>query len=85
MHDSSNATAVESQEEIAIESRFLWPLERVVQARGRETMPLRFRDNYGYRGGEIDPWGSCVPWLTPGFHNAAKRPGAAGQVDSKAL
>eukprot|EP00966_Prymnesium_polylepis_P187731 4352235-Prymnesium_polylepis.1 len=45
MHDSSNATEVESREEIAMESRFSRPLERVVQARGRETMPLRLRDD----------------------------------------
>eukprot|EP00966_Prymnesium_polylepis_P170958 3951846-Prymnesium_polylepis.1 len=45
MHDSSNVTAVESREEIAMESRFSRPLEPVVQARGREMMPLRFRDD----------------------------------------
>eukprot|EP00966_Prymnesium_polylepis_P266364 6153082-Prymnesium_polylepis.1 len=40
MHDSSNATAVESREDIAMESRFSRPLERVVQACGCEMMPL---------------------------------------------
>eukprot|EP00966_Prymnesium_polylepis_P114787 2653012-Prymnesium_polylepis.1 len=40
---------------------------------------------YRYWGEEIGPWGSCVPWLTAGFRSVVKRPGAAGQVDSKAL
>eukprot|EP00966_Prymnesium_polylepis_P224240 5187455-Prymnesium_polylepis.1 len=45
MHASPNATAVESREEIATESRFSRPLERVVQARRREIMPFRLRDD----------------------------------------
>eukprot|EP00966_Prymnesium_polylepis_P037946 880245-Prymnesium_polylepis.1 len=45
MHASANATAVESRENIAMESGFSRPLERVVQARRREMMPLRLRDD----------------------------------------
>eukprot|EP00966_Prymnesium_polylepis_P227860 5272707-Prymnesium_polylepis.1 len=45
MHASANATAVESHEKIAMKSGFSRPLERVVQARRREMMPLRFRDH----------------------------------------
>eukprot|EP00966_Prymnesium_polylepis_P234128 5415478-Prymnesium_polylepis.1 len=50
-----------------------------------DTHSVHFDHPVAYGGGEIGPWGSCVPWLTAGFCNAAKRPGAAGQVDSKAL